>query len=228
MIYSRSHLCTFVSHLVLQICQALREKYSYISKSKYDTESPSSEESKPKTRVSKVDSKKSKRSQRSLPRAKPTSSHRPANKPTTDTPERIASGRRIAVYWPIDKTYYEAVVETCRDAASSSSPEDNDVVVHKIRYVMDNECEWIDLDQHEFKFVDEGIDLPPTSNPKDLHQSQPNKPCLPKGGPGKVVPVMRKGNTTRQSARRSLFWMKKGGGEDAAVPAVVPSIVKIC
>lgn len=53
----------------------------------------------------------------------------------------LARGTRIAVYWPLDRAYYEATV---LDYAEKR---------HRIRYDLDGEVEWLDLSEHAYHIL---------------------------------------------------------------------------
>ena len=135
-----------------KICQALREKYSSARKQKL---SSSNERSKAPQTSDSLDQLEA-----NSPPPRPTSKQTLPSQSENRTPLNLAVGSRIAVYWPIDKTFYEASVEdfrrTTNDLSQSTAvPRGDSRVLHNIRYSLDNETEWIDLSQHEYKTLDD-------------------------------------------------------------------------
>ncbi|KAL7574989.1 hypothetical protein ACA910_010807 [Epithemia clementina (nom. ined.)] len=213
-----------------KICQALREKYTYIGKPNLWSNNEMSQSREKKTKSVKFEEVEEKREL----------SHNAvsADKPVKQADEsKIAVGSRIAVYWPIDETYYEAVVEDCRvtrkDSPNNSSSEQGDELpLYNIRYLLDNEREWIDLNLHKYKTLDddEETEVVPHTQENNKHQPerQTNEETRLKQEKanrnqqqkekqkhqrqqqldGQVVRIMRSGNTKRHCARRTLFWMR--------------------
>ena len=50
----------------------------------------------------------------------------------------VKAGSIIAVYWPLDKKYYDAEVKTKKEGK------------FLLEYIADGEVEWIDLDAHDY------------------------------------------------------------------------------
>ena len=89
-------------------------------------------------------------------------------------------GSRIAVFWPMDKLFYEAVVESWRPY-DRTRPE-----THYIRYTADGESEWIDLEKHQYRVI------------------------------GEIVKIMRRGQSKRIKANRTLSWLKEENSDIAS------------
>jgi DNA mismatch repair protein MSH6 len=78
----------------------------------------------------------------------PPSASAPAPRPTSQTTntkwKQVSVGDSIAVYWPDDKEYYQAVVTKQRGGSSSSN--------FHLEYE-DGESEWIDLSTEKFRYL---------------------------------------------------------------------------
>lgn len=187
-----------------KICQALREKYTYTGKTNQWSYNQNSNVENTGTKTKTVTFEQG---GKSVPSQNHTIEKKIENKSlvlNTDNINHISLGSMISIYWPIDDTYYEAVVEDSRvttsDSSRDSSPSTGeDLVLYNIRYLLDNEREWIDLRQHKYKVL--GHCTEPAQNQVDPDQQQ---------RAGEIVPLIRRGSTKRRSARRTFFWQREG------------------
>mmetsp|Transcript_29070 Transcript_29070/g.79783 ORF Transcript_29070/g.79783 Transcript_29070/m.79783 type:complete len:638 (+) Transcript_29070:586-2499(+) len=142
----------------------------------------------------------------------------------TDAGKALKIGSRIAVYWPMDKRYYSAIVEESKSDVpiTGASPS---LVLHMIRYEVDNEREWINLADHEYKVLQmKGSfeSLTETRQTKDMHISLNLKKRASSNEPKKVVKIMKGGQVKRAAARRNLFLGLEGdSNEGVTEPAII-------